>query len=556
MKIGFSTRSLLCLALMALVVVAQARALDVPLTGERFLDTLPSAVAFHWRAFRELLTLSVQANQARREPARVPVPEAGPLRTAAFEHWLDAFAAAPQFSPLVDDLGRRRLLDEMLKHCRAQVKGRRRQACLLVLSSMEREVADRLSFQRQYSLEYPTFSLFHVWRAGTLAELHKNAHTSSAAARDGCRREAVENIVRALELDPFEESAYARLTQLIPENEAAGSYHGAKVPGRLRDLVAGMHHLMAASEEETPIPGQHGASRDERFRLAREAFHRVDVQAPQSPEGPYLSGVEAFHRRDHAEAIRQFERARTRTTWNATLEFILGRALMEAGRFTEASKRFADVAARHVEPGAWHNIAVCLQRQKRLPEARAAYLKVLDLNPFYEAALLNLAVLELRWGAQDRARPYLTALVAYHPGNAQGLYWMGVLAARADDINAAGEYLQSCIKLQPRFGWARLQLSSVLVRREDHDQALAVLAPLASSTGDARAALRRQVLFVLRAKLAKAIEWDRAGRRMEAAHELRAVEELLGPEDSTSAPLTHEDTVLLRRLIEERLRGR
>ena len=538
-----------CLAAALLLASRPLEASSVSVSRSSFTTEARASVSFHWRVFRELLAESVRKAQPPpkgRERRTPPIPS-GPIVETAFEHWLSAFEAAPYFSPLVDDLGRRQLVTDLVAYCRKNREGPRRRACLLALSACQPDPLRRLAPLREYQQEYRTFGLFHVWYAGTLIDLHLKGHSST----DGCYESALTQLVKAFELDPLEESLYARMLQELPTVGPLLSYFGRRVPEPLALAATGFANLTMADRLDVRLGPDRRA---ELLGRSRHFFGQLSGRYPKQGLGSYLLGAEAFRRQSYGEAIGHLERARKAMGDHHQVLFLLGRTLMEANQVPAAIEVFRALGQVRVEPGAWHNIAVCLSQGGKADEARAAYLRTLALDPFYGPSLLNLAALEIQSHREDAARPFLETLISREPTHAQGLFWLGVLAIRHEEIARAQEYLQTSLAIRPDASWTRLNLSSLLTRREEFHRAAEVLEPILALPGAPIDQVRARLVAIAWARIRKAAEWERAGRPIESRNELKSVLESLGPRHRPPPPLTVDDIVPLRRVVERKLR--
>jgi len=518
----------------------------IPIDRSSLASTAPSLVAYHWRRAHDLLALAASRAVAERRLQRAQKPSipTGPLVEQAFDHWLEAFQAAPQFGPLVEDLSRSEFLPSLISYCRKNREGPRRRACLLALCAVQPEPLRRFTPLREFEEEFPTFALFHVWYAGTLVELHSQGHSGE----DGCYQRAVDQLVKAWELDPFEESAYERLTRVLRTGGSLLTRFQDKIPLVLRHAACGFHLL---AEAET------SSSKDERERLqskGREEFEMVTKLDAATGLGDYLLGVEAFRRSAMALAVDHLEQARMKTATNPNVLFLLARGFMEIGCLKTALSLFSDLSKNLVEPGCLHNMAVCLIRLGRVAEARACYLRTLALHPFYEPTLINLATLEIQLRNDEMARSYLEMLLSWYPRNSQGLFWRGGLALKEGDLSLSQYCLESADKLAPRSPWVQINLGVVQMRREEYHLALETLSSALSLPRTPIEQVRERLLGMAWLRFRKAQESERGGHSAEAEFEFRAVRELLGPSAHPRPPFRREDTAPLLELLTPRLK--
>ena len=149
--------------------------------------------------------------------------------------------------------------------------------------------------------------------------------------------------------------------------------------------------------------------------------------------------------------------------------------------------------------------------------ARAAYEKVIALNPGYYGARLNLARLDVSDGKFDAGRQRLLELLKADEKNGDAMYEMGLLEDQAGHPDEAIRWLERAVAMPKQRVRAGIYLSGVLLKQRNFEQAVSVAKDAAS-----RAPKDLPALYGLsRAQLA-------AGDSKGAAQTLQSMSQLVG----------------------------
>ncbi len=188
--------------------------------------------------------------------------------------------------------------------------------------------------------------------------------------------------------------------------------------------------------------------------------------------------------------------------------------------------------ARAHDPDAfqWHYLhGVVLQALARPREAEAAFRKANEVRAGYVPLWLRTAKLAADRGDIDTSRKTYVALTATEPALGIAHYELGQLLLQADETDAAVASLRRAVDLEPDFGAAQYALSNALRRLGDNEGA-AHHAALFEQAGKREANADDPLLSAVHAlrksslgRLAKALEYLKKGRRVEAAREFEAI---------------------------------
>jgi tetratricopeptide (TPR) repeat protein len=116
--------------------------------------------------------------------------------------------------------------------------------------------------------------------------------------------------------------------------------------------------------------------------------------------------------------------------------------------------------------------AVCTKLDQ-ITEAKAAFDEAIALDPRYDEAMYNLAVLE-RKAAPKRCIELLRAAVEIDPEYALAHQMLGRVLQRQGNRTAAEQHFRRCIEIDPDDYWSNLFLANllgVLKRNEEAEQA-------------------------------------------------------------------------------------
>jgi aspartate beta-hydroxylase len=116
--------------------------------------------------------------------------------------------------------------------------------------------------------------------------------------------------------------------------------------------------------------------------------------------------------------------------------------------------------------------AQALLRQGRLPEAEAAFARLLDRNPGHPEALTVLGLAALGRGQASRATEFLRRAVAAAPGDAAPRHHLARAEEAAGQTQAALAHHEAAVRLRPDFFVARLYWADALDRAGAIDAAV------------------------------------------------------------------------------------
>jgi tetratricopeptide (TPR) repeat protein len=128
----------------------------------------------------------------------------------------------------------------------------------------------------------------------------------------------------------------------------------------------------------------------------------------------------------------------------------LGTAYRSVRRLDDAERLLSQVARRAPESSqAWFQFAVLRAAQRDVAGTRAAYFRVLALEPKHTGALMNLGVLEMNAGNFDSAERHFASAAELSPDALLLSYNMALLDARLGRTDEALARLRAVLEAQP-----------------------------------------------------------------------------------------------------------
>jgi type IV pilus assembly protein PilF len=151
------------------------------------------------------------------------------------------------------------------------------------------------------------------------------------------------------------------------------------------------------------------------------AKDKLDRALTQDPESADVHSARAmlFERMgDSAHADAEFRSAQHLAPHDARVANNYAVYLCQSGRNEEGVKRFLEVAGNALYPTpevAYTNAGVCLRAMKRDDEARADFVRALQLQPNYAEAAFQLATLQFQHGELAPARATIDGYIGSFP---------------------------------------------------------------------------------------------------------------------------------------------
>lgn len=219
--------------------------------------------------------------------------------------------------------------------------------------------------------------------------------------------------------------------------------------------------------------------------LAILTFQDVQQLSPGRGEVLAKLGVARLLADDRAAAIQDMEAAIAKRPDAVNVAATLAAAHMGQGNYERAREIAADLAARQPDNLTFLNLLAAAQANSGdLAAARAGYQRIVQLNPDFRPAQINLAHLDLREGHGEQAAARLNGLLEKEPENTRLLFELGKVEQGRGNRDAAIRLLEKAHQLNPRAKYPALRLIDLLIAADRDPQALTVARTLRSGLPD------------------------------------------------------------------------
>ena len=216
-----------------------------------------------------------------------------------------------------------------------------------------------------------------------------------------------------------------------------------------------------------------------------------------SPDALHRRGIEAFGKRNYAEAVSHFEAAVTQRPHMAPWHTSLGAALRAAGRPADAIG--AHRRAIELDPGyapAHNNLGNALKDAGDLAGAEAALREACRADPRYAEARLNLALVLRDEKQLSEAEQFCREALELNPSHLKAQAFLGNLLLEKGDFEGAAECLRAACGMSSfdAGNWMNLGVAlEALGRFEEADAAYETVITRAPKLAQAHYALGRRL---------------------------------------------------------------
>ena len=182
-----------------------------------------------------------------------------------------------------------------------------------------------------------------------------------------------------------------------------------------------------------------------------ETFARYGLETkPQNAALNHLLGNALLEQGKTTDALAALQRSIELEPGRTTASLDLAIALAAVGRDSEA---LGELQRAATDPAAsadvWYNLGVIHERQGAADQALSAYEQALARDFTHASARLNLGLLLLRAGQADRAVPHLERVLRLRPRDDKALAGLAVVHAQRREYRQAGEFLARAIAANP-----------------------------------------------------------------------------------------------------------
>jgi putative PEP-CTERM system TPR-repeat lipoprotein len=281
---------------------------------------------------------------------------------------------------------------------------------------------------------------------------------------------------------------------LLGEPEAAGAHIGrylAAVPrsevghklqaaiqlraGQLLEASKSLERVSVRSEEDARLVRAVGVAviRQGHADTGTRFLHRVVDKYPNDPLSRIRLGMARAEFGDYQGGVDELERAIAISPKLLAGEFALGVTHLRQGDSKKALEIAASLQQKHPKtPFGFVLEGMAHVKEKRYPEAKAAFTKALEVAPGDPIASHGLATLAILDRDTDQARRLLENAIAKHPKNVQAFRMLTELDLRTGQIQKAEERLKTALDNDRDYHALRLVLGQVYLLQRKWELAL------------------------------------------------------------------------------------
>lgn len=218
----------------------------------------------------------------------------------------------------------------------------------------------------------------------------------------------------------------------------------------------------------------------------------------------YIRAKERIYEQKFAEAIPFLELVLKRDPKSAHLNNELAKAYAQVGDLEKAiACGQKAIEGEPTKVDYRFNLAEALTAAKNYKEAKAQYLKVVELEPTNQRAGLSMAMIESELGDDNKAIDQLTKLVNENPESPLSLFYRARLYIEKNKITEAKADLERCLVLRPSFVEAGTALGLIFEKTNDIEEAIRVYSKI---EGEGQFKKRLAFLYIQKNQLSQALE--------------------------------------------------
>ena len=280
------------------------------------------------------------------------------------------------------------------------------------------------------------------------------------------------NTLKELGILEESEASYRQAVALKPNYAEAHSNLGVTLQtlGRLEEAEASYRQAIALEPNYAEAHSNLGATLKELGRLEEaEASYRQAVALKPNSAGVHSNlGVTLTELGRLKEAEASCRQAIALEPNYAEAHSNLGATLKELGKLEEAEASYKQTIALkpdYVE--AHNNLGITLRELGRLEEAEASYRQAIALKPDYAEAHSNLGNTLKDLGRLEEAEASYRQAIALKPDYAEAHNNMGITLQELGRLEEAEASVRQAISLKPDFDEAKLNISRLLLNRQE-----------------------------------------------------------------------------------------
>jgi tetratricopeptide (TPR) repeat protein len=278
--------------------------------------------------------------------------------------------------------------------------------------------------------------------------------------------QAIEKFEAALKLCPEDENAALDLVQTTVD---AKDY--VRTESAAKALL--VHHPQS---ETGQVFLAYSYLLQRKSRDAAKTLQKLIAQDEKNPDALKLMGLVLYFYKEYTLAEKEFRAALAIRPQDERALYALGRVYQTQNNFPPAIQCFKQLIDR--DPyyyRAYVNLALCYEAQGKIEEAGAIFKKAelvaAKVNPNYDWAYADYAEMLVKRGQNDEALQHIEKAVQINPQSARDQFLLGKVLLAKDDIPNAEEHLRMSVQLDDGLAEAHYLLGRVYLKKNEPGKA-------------------------------------------------------------------------------------
>jgi tetratricopeptide (TPR) repeat protein len=200
-------------------------------------------------------------------------------------------------------------------------------------------------------------------------------------------------------------------------------------------LSEGLQRLGKTQEAEAALSD--ALRRDPKNRPARMALAQQELRLGENDQ-----------------AVSDLEKVMSSSQNDMSAQLLMAQAMANKQEYADADKRMAELLAQAQQPNAraliYRTWAQMKLKEKKPQDARKYASSALDLEPRNLANFAALAFAYIQANQGPAGLQDLKRRVEKYPDWAEGYEWLGVMAIKVNDLNAANQWFEKALQLDPK----------------------------------------------------------------------------------------------------------
>ncbi len=268
---------------------------------------------------------------------------------------------------------------------------------------------------------------------------------------------------------------YRKLLELHPDNVQAKVNLGAALAkvGQFDEAIAMYESALLSLKDKNPVRLNLGLAYYKKGDLAkaREQFSALHQAAPTNVQAAILLADTEIKLGDAESAVTMLEPLEAANSRNPDFDYVLGLALIKAGRRREGVPRIEKSAELGNSPDAYVLAGATLLDLNEYEQARKDLEKALQLDPTLRGLHTLVGMARDKTGDQKQAEPAFRQALEENPDDFDANLYLGALLYKQRHMDEAKIYLEHAVKLKPDDLMARYESAMLKSTSGDYETA-------------------------------------------------------------------------------------